>query len=79
MNECPGAKNMKARDIGLVSTPGLFRSQVTECPSRGNIVNQGSIFKGIIPVCLREAGIKEHGPDLVKECSVHALSNAIML
>jgi hypothetical protein len=79
MDKCLGAKNTKARDIGLVSTPGLFESQVTKCLGRGNIVDQGSIFKGIIPVCLEEAGIKEHGLDLVKECPVHAFSNAIML
>src|SRR5258708_14159499 len=79
MDKCSGAKNAKAGDIGLVPTPGLFGSQVIESPGRGNIVDKGGVFEGVIPVCLRKIRIKEHGLDLIKKSPVHALSNTIML
>ena len=37
------------------------------------------VTKGIEPVRLGKVGISQHGPDLVKECPVHAFGHAIVL
>jgi hypothetical protein len=75
----PAAKNTEMGDIGLVLTPYLFRSGGIKGSCWHDIVKQGGIFKGIKPICLRQVGIKEDCPDLVKKGPVHVLHYAIVL
>jgi hypothetical protein len=39
----------------------------------------GGISEGVIPIALREVSVDEHGPDLIKQSPVHALSHPIVL
>ena len=66
MHKCLGTEDTKSGDIGLVPTPGFFWGDIPKGLGGYDIMEVGCVFKCVVPVRLREVGIKEHCPDLVK-------------
>jgi hypothetical protein len=74
-----GPKYSEARNVWFVATPGLGRGHVIKGMYGQKVVDKSSILKGIIPICLGEIGINEHGTYFVKEGAVHVLCYTVLL
>jgi hypothetical protein len=77
--ECTGTENTERWYVQLGATPGFFQCFVCESAGRGDVAEEGGVFKGVEPVGVREIGIREDHPDFVKEGPVHEFGHPILL
>ena len=63
MDEGFTAEDMEAGDIRLIATPGFLWSLIIKCLSGGDIMNEGGMLEGIVPVEFGKASVNKYGTD----------------